>query len=156
MEVLEDLPGVVCPSLSGRQRFAVDKLKIERATVRRERHPCWGDRLAPRCPALRPRSPTDLDRERRDADRWVEVRFEGARETTRAIDFSYQERTFGSLLGSLPTKRAKTNGLVIYKGYVVAEFGGNAFYGGARAEAVSLVVPEDVTLSRIEARAAAL
>ena len=51
------------------------------------------------------------------------VTFAQSRETNRAIDFSDQERTFGSLLGSLPTKRARTNGLVIYKGYVVAEFG---------------------------------
>src|SRR5687768_8970112 len=51
------------------------------------------------------------------------VTFAQSRESTRAIDFSDQERTFGSLLGSLPTKRARTNGLVIHKGYVVAEFG---------------------------------
>jgi CubicO group peptidase (beta-lactamase class C family) len=51
------------------------------------------------------------------------VSFAQSRESTRAIDFSDQEQTFGSLLGSLPTKRARTNGLVIYKGYVVAEFG---------------------------------
>ncbi len=46
-----------------------------------------------------------------------------SRESNRAIDFSDQEKTFGSLLGSLPTRRATTNGLVIYKGFVVAEFG---------------------------------
>jgi CubicO group peptidase (beta-lactamase class C family) len=51
------------------------------------------------------------------------VTYARSRETSRAIDFSDQERTFGSLLGSLPTKRATTNGLVIYKGYVAAEFG---------------------------------
>jgi CubicO group peptidase (beta-lactamase class C family) len=51
------------------------------------------------------------------------VTYAQSRESTRAIDFSDQERTFGSLLGSLPTKRARTNGLVIYKGYAVAEFG---------------------------------
>ena len=45
------------------------------------------------------------------------VTYAQSRESTRAIDFSDQERTFGSLLGSLPTKRARTNGLVIYKGY---------------------------------------
>ena len=39
------------------------------------------------------------------------------------MDFRDQERIFGSLLGSVPNKRAKTNGVVIYKGYVVAEFG---------------------------------
>jgi CubicO group peptidase (beta-lactamase class C family) len=46
-----------------------------------------------------------------------------AHETERAIDFSDQQSTFGSLLGSMPTRRAATNGLVIYKGYVVAQFG---------------------------------
>ncbi|MGZ8290215.1 MAG: serine hydrolase domain-containing protein [Telluria sp.] len=47
-------------------------------------------------------------------------------ETERPLDLSDQERIFGSLLGSMPTKRAKTNGVVIYKGYVVAEFGDTA------------------------------
>jgi CubicO group peptidase (beta-lactamase class C family) len=51
------------------------------------------------------------------------VAFALSRESTRERDFSDQERTFGSLLGSLPTKRASTNGVVIYKGFVVAEFG---------------------------------
>ena len=51
------------------------------------------------------------------------VQFAQSRESTREIDFSDQERIFGTLLGSVPTKRARTNGLVIYKGYVVAEFG---------------------------------
>jgi CubicO group peptidase (beta-lactamase class C family) len=51
------------------------------------------------------------------------VAFAQSRETNRAIDFSDQEKTFGTMLGSLPTKRARTNGLVIFKGYVVAEFG---------------------------------
>ena len=41
----------------------------------------------------------------------------------REMDFSDQERIFGTLLGSVPNIRAKTNGVVIYKGYVVAEFG---------------------------------
>ena len=44
-------------------------------------------------------------------------------ETTRAVDFSDQEKTFGTLLGSMPTKRARTNGVVVYKGHIVAEFG---------------------------------
>ena len=39
------------------------------------------------------------------------------------MDFSDQEAIFGTLLGSMPTRRARTNGLVVYKGYVVAEFG---------------------------------
>ena len=51
------------------------------------------------------------------------VAFAQSRESRREMDFSDQERIFGSLLGSVPTKRAKTNGVVIYKGYVVAEFG---------------------------------
>ena len=51
------------------------------------------------------------------------VAFAGSRESTREGDFSDQERIFGSLLGSVPTERARTNGLVIYRGYVVAEFG---------------------------------
>ena len=51
------------------------------------------------------------------------VTYAQSRESNRAMDFSDQEKIFGSLLGSVPTKRAKTNGLVIYKGYVVAEFG---------------------------------
>jgi CubicO group peptidase (beta-lactamase class C family) len=51
------------------------------------------------------------------------VRFAESRESTRETDFSDQERIFGSLLGSVPTERARTNGIVIHKGYVVAEFG---------------------------------
>ncbi|MFD2367979.1 serine hydrolase domain-containing protein [Pseudoduganella sp. GCM10020061] len=51
------------------------------------------------------------------------ISYAQSRETERAIDFSDQEKTFGTLLGSMPTKRARTNGVVIYKGYVVAEFG---------------------------------
>ena len=51
------------------------------------------------------------------------VAFAESRESTREMDFSDQERIFGSLLGSVPTRRAKTNGLVVYKGFIVAEFG---------------------------------
>src|SRR6185295_13891652 len=51
------------------------------------------------------------------------VTYAQSHETTRPIDLSDQERIFGSLLGSMPTKRARTNGVIIYKGYVVAEFG---------------------------------
>jgi CubicO group peptidase (beta-lactamase class C family) len=46
-----------------------------------------------------------------------------SRESNREMDFSDQERIFGTLLGSVPNIRAHTNGVVIYKGYVVAEFG---------------------------------
>ena len=51
------------------------------------------------------------------------VDFAKSRESRREMDFSDQERIFGTLLGSVPNIRAKTNGVVIYKGYVVAEFG---------------------------------
>ena len=51
------------------------------------------------------------------------IAFATSRETNRPVDFSDQEKIFGSLLGSMPTKRAATNGLVIYKGFVAAEFG---------------------------------
>ncbi len=51
------------------------------------------------------------------------VKFAQSRETNREMDFSDQERIFGTMLGSVPNIRAHTNGVVIYKGYVVAEFG---------------------------------
>ena len=51
------------------------------------------------------------------------VTYAQSRESNREMDFSDQERIFGTLLGSVPNIRAKTNGVVIYKGYVVAEFG---------------------------------
>jgi CubicO group peptidase (beta-lactamase class C family) len=69
--------------------------------------------------ARKPASELGMDQSALDAA----VRFAQTRESTRAMDFSDQERIFGSLLGSVPNIRAKTNGLVIYKGYVVAEFG---------------------------------
>lgn len=40
-----------------------------------------------------------------------------------ARDFSDQEIVNGKLLASIPTERAATNGLVIRRGYIVAEFG---------------------------------
>ncbi len=51
------------------------------------------------------------------------IAFAQSRESNREMDFSDQERILGTLLGSVPNIRAKTNGVVIYKGYVVAEFG---------------------------------
>lgn len=51
------------------------------------------------------------------------IAFAQSRESRREMDFSDQEKIFGTLLGSVPTRRARTNGLVIHKGYVVAEFG---------------------------------
>src|SRR3989454_6882657 len=52
------------------------------------------------------------------------VEFMKAHETASpARDFSDQEIVFGRLLGSIPTERASTNGLIIRHGYIVAEFG---------------------------------
>ncbi len=67
------------------------------------------------------RSASDLGMDQAALD--AAVQFAQTRESTRAMDFSDQERIFGTMLGSVPNIRAKTNGLVIYKGYAVAEFG---------------------------------
>lgn len=67
------------------------------------------------------------------------IEFARSRETTREIDFSDQERIFGSLLGSVPTRRATTNGLVIYKGYVVAEFGDTTWVDPTYSAAKSML-----------------
>jgi CubicO group peptidase (beta-lactamase class C family) len=40
-----------------------------------------------------------------------------------ARDFSDQEIIFGKLLGSIPTERGATNGVIIRHGYIIAEFG---------------------------------
>jgi len=67
------------------------------------------------------------------------VQFAQAHETKRARDFSDQDATFGSRLGSMPTARAPTNGLVIYKGYVVAEFGDTNFVDPTYSVAKSIL-----------------
>ena len=51
------------------------------------------------------------------------ITFAKSQETDREMDFSDQERIFGTPLGPLPEQRAHTNGLVIRHGYIVAEFG---------------------------------
>lgn len=51
------------------------------------------------------------------------VAFAKAHETNMPKDFSTQEKIFGSLLGPIPSDRAATNGVIIRRGYVVAEFG---------------------------------
>ncbi len=52
------------------------------------------------------------------------VAFAKTQETTQMKpDFSTQEQIFGKLLGPMPTSRAKTNGLVLRHGYIVAEWG---------------------------------
>ena len=67
------------------------------------------------------------------------VQYAQSQETQRAIDFSDQEKTFGSRLGSMPSRRAHTNGVVIYKGYVVAEFGDTAFVDPTYSVAKSML-----------------
>jgi hypothetical protein len=66
------------------------------------------------------------------------VQYAQGHETERAVDFSDQEATFGSRLGSMPTRRARTNGVVIYKGYVVAEFGDTSFVDPTYSVAMSM------------------
>lgn len=51
------------------------------------------------------------------------VAFMKSHEANQSRDFSDQEIIFGKLLGSVPTDRAATNGLIIRHGYIVAEFG---------------------------------
>ena len=67
------------------------------------------------------RSATELGMDQPALD--AAVQFAQTHESKREMDFSDQERIFGTLLGSVPNIRAHTNGVVIYKGYVVAEFG---------------------------------
>nr|WP_314539997.1 serine hydrolase [uncultured Massilia sp.] len=83
------------------------------------------------------KSPAELGM---DPDKLAEaVAFAQAHETTRARDFSDQQQTFGQPLGSLPTRRAATNGVVIYKGYVVAEFGDTHFVDPTYSVAKSML-----------------
>ncbi|MBB6096293.1 CubicO group peptidase (beta-lactamase class C family) [Povalibacter uvarum] len=67
------------------------------------------------------------------------VAFAKTRESTREMDFSDQERIFGSMLGSVPDIRARTNGIVIYKGYVVAEFGDTTWVDPTYSAAKSMM-----------------
>ena len=67
------------------------------------------------------------------------IDFALTRESSREMDFSDQERIFGTLLGSVPNIRAKTNGVVIYKGYVVAEFGDNTWVDPTYSVAKSML-----------------
>jgi len=67
------------------------------------------------------------------------VAFAQNHETSREMDFSDQERIFGSLLGSVPPWRAHTNGVVIYQGYVVAEFGDTTFVDPTYSVAKSML-----------------
>ena len=67
------------------------------------------------------------------------VEYAQGHETERALDFSDQEATFGTRLGSMPTRRARTNGVVIYKSYVVAEFGDTSFVDPTYSVAKSML-----------------
>jgi len=67
------------------------------------------------------------------------VDYARSRESTREMDFSDQERIFGTLLGSVPNIRAKTNGVVIYKGYMVAEFGDSTWVDPTYSVAKSML-----------------
>jgi CubicO group peptidase (beta-lactamase class C family) len=83
------------------------------------------------------KTPTELGM---DPARLAEaVAFAQSHETSREMDFSDQERIFGSLLGSVPPWRAHTNGVVIYKGYVVAEFGDTTFVDPTYSVAKSML-----------------
>jgi CubicO group peptidase (beta-lactamase class C family) len=90
------------------------------------------------------------------------IAFAQSHETERARDFSDQQKTFGTPLGSLPTKRAATNGVVIYKGYVVAEFGDTGFVDPTYSVAKSMlstvagVAVRDGRIANLEAPVAQL
>ena len=92
---------------------AVPLAAAEQATTAAVHYPAAG--------AWPKKSAADLGMDQAALD--AAVQFAQSRESNRAMDFSDQERIFGSMLGSVPNIRAKTNGLVIYKGYAVAEFG---------------------------------
>jgi CubicO group peptidase (beta-lactamase class C family) len=51
------------------------------------------------------------------------MEFAKQRETNWPRDFSTQEKIFGTKLGSMPTRRPATNGVIIKGGYLVGEFG---------------------------------
>jgi CubicO group peptidase (beta-lactamase class C family) len=51
------------------------------------------------------------------------VAFAKTNESAHPRDFSNQERVFGRPLGPLPAIRGRTKGLIVYRGYIVAEWG---------------------------------
>lgn len=85
--------------------------------------------------ARKPASELGMDQRLLDAA----VAFAQTRESKRELDFSDQERIFGSLLGSVPDIRAKTNGIVVYKGYIVAEFGDTTWVDPTYSAAKSML-----------------
>ena len=54
------------------------------------------------------------------------IAFAKTQETTRPKDLSDQVRIFGRLLGPMPKERGDINGVIVRKGYIVAEFGDTA------------------------------
>src|SRR5262245_44060076 len=54
------------------------------------------------------------------------VEWAKAQETDWPRDFSAQEETFGKPLGPVPTTRALTNGIILRRGYIIAEWGDTA------------------------------
>lgn len=67
------------------------------------------------------------------------LQYAQSHETEWPRDLSEQETIFGTRLGSMPTRRAPTNGVVIYKGYVVAEFGDTRFVDPTYSVAKSML-----------------
>lgn len=51
------------------------------------------------------------------------VAWAGAQETNMPRDFSTQAETFGRPLGPVPKNRSLTNGVIVRRGYIIAEFG---------------------------------
>ncbi len=67
------------------------------------------------------KAPTEVGMDAAKLD--AAVAFAKTKETNMPKDFSTQEKIFGTLLGPIPDNRAATNGVIIRRGYVVAEFG---------------------------------
>ena len=58
------------------------------------------------------------------------VQWARKQETNWPLDFSNQTSAFGRQLGPIPARRGQVNGLVLRKGYIVAEFGDTASVRG--------------------------
>lgn len=104
------LPLLLLLSLSSCQR-STPTLSTDKTAY----YPAKGTAWAHRQPAQ-----VGMDEARLDSA----VAFAKTQETTQMPpDFSTQEQIFGKLLGPMPASRAKTNGLVLRYGYIVAEWG---------------------------------
>ncbi len=67
------------------------------------------------------------------------IAFATAHETAWPRDFSTQEQIFGTKLGSMPTRRPATNGVIIRHGYLVGEFGDTASVSPTYSAAKSML-----------------